>query len=151
MGKRASERTNEGWRERFCREHKNRKLFLQTSNARSLTTGRFVPFYHGTRQQPRSPLPRVQGAASYGAFSAYYRPVRFVGRPKIDTLFDKLQTAVSSLVGATRPCSWQITPATPAPPPCTKHSTVRPHFRVEIMVFCKDAKNLTHSSVQRRA
>ena len=42
--------------ERFRREHKNRKLFLQTSNAHSLTKRREAPFYHVTRQRTRSPL-----------------------------------------------------------------------------------------------
>ena len=41
----------------FVGSTKIESLFLQTSNARSLTKGHFAPLYHSTRQKTRSLLP----------------------------------------------------------------------------------------------
>ena len=109
-------------------------------NARISTKERFTPFCHDTLQQPRSTPHPTQRTATCGAvFATKLR--RFVRRQKIDTLFNKLQTIVLLHVDVKILYNWHIMPATLAPLPCTKYSTMRRDFCDEMKVFCREPKN----------
>ncbi len=79
------------------------------------------------------PPPRVIHIAAYSA--------HFVWSPKIDTLFNKLRTAVFRYKGTKRPSSKHTTTATLAHTPFAKNNTIRRRFCDEISVFCREPKN----------